>query len=357
MAFLRNAWYVGAWADEVGRSLLPRTILDEPVIFYRKTDGKAAAIGGICPHRFAPLALGKLVGDEVQCGYHGLQFDCTGQCSGTPIDKKVPAAAKVKSWPLVERYGLVWIWMGDAEKADASQIPDFSYLQDPGRKVLSGLTHVKANYELVVDNLADLTHTHFLHGNFLHTEAVKQTQHEVVQEGNTVYSKFWFPNGRVPPLMGKYMDNPDLVVDRWTEIRWDAPATIRLNAGATPTGQPREAGIQAYGTHLLTPETQYTTHYFYAHARSFKIDDPSTDALVREWQQVAFNEQDKPMIEAQQRVLGERDLMSMRPVLLGADAGAVRIRRLLRKLIDDEAAGGAKDEPNPAAKPAIASHG
>ncbi|AET92430.1 vanillate monooxygenase [Burkholderia sp. YI23] len=338
MSFLKNAWYVGAWASEVTRALTPRTILNEAVLFYRKTDGSAAAIGGICPHRFAPLSMGKLVGDEVQCGYHGLQFDCSGKCTGTPIDKKVPAAAKVKSWPLVEKYNLIWLWMGEPERADESLIPDFSYLLDSNRKILSGVTHVKANYELIVDNLADLTHTHFLHGNFLHTEAVKQTQHQVMQEGTTVHSKFWFPDGRVPPLMGKYMDDPELIVDRWTEIRWDAPATIRLNAGATPTGKPREEGIQAYGTHLLTPETEHSTHYFYAHARSFKIDDPATDVLVREWQQVAFNEQDKPMIEAQQKIIGERELMDMRPVLLATDAGAVRIRRVIRKLIQEEQA-------------------
>lgn len=334
MSFLFNAWYVGAWADEVNRTLLPRTILDERVVLYRKMDGTAAAIGGVCPHRFAPLHLGRLVDDNVQCGYHGLQFDCSGKCVVSPIDPKIPSAAKVKSYPLIEKFGIIWIWMGEAQAADESKIPDFSYLLDPARKVLSGVMTVQANYELVVDNLADLTHTHFLHGNFLHTEALPNAKHEVIQDGDTIYSKFWFPNGRVPPLMGEYMDNADLVVDRWTEIRWDPPATIRLDAGATPTGQPREAGIQAYGTHLLTPETPSSTHYFYAHARAFKIDDDATDKLVREWQRVAFNEQDKPVIEAQQKILGDRNLMSMHPVLLSCDAGGMRIRRTLKKLIE-----------------------
>jgi vanillate O-demethylase monooxygenase subunit len=336
MEYLRNTWYVAAWADEVSQSLFPRMILDEPIVFYRTSSGKAAAIEDRCPHRFVPLHRGRLVGDNVECGYHGLQFDCSGQCVVSPFDAKIPKAAKVKSYPLEERYGIVWIWMGDPDKADADLIHDFSYLLSNERRVLRGGMTVKANYELLVDNVADLTHTHFLHSAFLHHDAFSRGKHEVIQEGNTIHSKFSFPNGRVPPIVGKFMDNPDLIVDRWTEIRWNAPAVIRLDSGATLPGQPRSEGIQMFGTHLLTPETQTTTHYFYAHARAFKLTDPKTDEVVREWQRVAFNEEDKPMIEAQQQRMKTPDLMSLKPILLSSDAGAVRIRRTLARLIEEE---------------------
>lgn len=336
MDYLRNTWYVAAWADEVGQNLFPRTILDEPIVFYRTSSGKAAAIEDRCPHRFVPLHRGRLVGDNVECGYHGLQFDCSGQCVSSPFDAKIPKAARVKSYPLEERYRIVWIWMGDPDRADPDLIRDFSYLLSNERKVLRGGMTVKANYELLVDNVADLTHTHFLHSAFLHHDAFSRGQHQVIQEGDTIESKFGFPNGRVPPLIGKFMDDPDLIVDRWTEIRWNAPSVIRLDSGATPAGRPRSEGIQMYGTHLLTPETATSTHYFFAHARAFKLDDPKTDELVREWQRVAFNEEDKPMIEAQQKRMNTPDLMSLKPILLSSDAGAVRIRRTLAKLIDEE---------------------
>ena len=336
MAFLKNAWYVAGWSSEVGRALFVRTILNEPVLMYRTEGGKAVAMADACPHRFAPLHLGQLVGDLVQCGYHGLRFDRGGACVLNPFDGSAPKNARVKTYPLEERWGVLWIWMGEESACDAARIPDFSYLVDPKRRVLPGTTRVEANYELIIDNLADLTHTNFLHANFLKVDAFTNGKHEVLQEGNTVHSKFWFPNGRVTPLSAKFMDNPDLIVDRWTEIRWDAPSLIMLDTGATPTGRPRAEGTQNYGTHLLTPETETSTHYFFAHARGFKLDDPKTDDIVREWQRVAFNEQDKPMIEAQQRVLGSADFMSKRPALQSNDLGTVRIRRVLAQLIAQE---------------------
>ncbi|MFM9968603.1 MAG: Rieske 2Fe-2S domain-containing protein [Burkholderiales bacterium] len=338
MAYLKNAWYVAAWSTEVGRTLFVRTLLDQAVLMYRTEAGKAVAMANVCPHRFAPLDRGQLVGDTVQCGYHGLRFDGSGTCVLNPFDGSAPKNARVRTYPLEERWGVLWIWMGDEALCDASRIPDFSYLVDPKRKVLPGTTRVEANYELIIDNLADLTHTNFLHSNFLKVEAFPNGRHEVIEDGNTVHSKFWFPNGRVTPLSAKFMDNPDLIVDRWTEIRWDPPSLIKLDTGATPTGRPREEGTQNYGTHLLTPETETSTHYFFAHARGFKVDDPKTDEIVREWQRVAFNEQDKPMIEAQQRIVGRADFMSLRPALQSNDLGTVRIRRVLARLLEEESA-------------------
>ena len=78
--YLRNAWYVAAWDHEVGRSLTPTTILGEGVVLYRREDGVPVALEDACPHRKLPLSMGRLKGDEVECGYHGLTFDCSGAC-------------------------------------------------------------------------------------------------------------------------------------------------------------------------------------------------------------------------------------------------------------------------------------
>ena len=130
MPFLRNAWYVAAWGNEVkAGGLFSRKLLGESVLLYRKEDGAAVAIGNRCPHRFAPLHLGKLKGDIVECAYHGLQFDGTGACVANPHGGGKPlAAARVKNYPLVERYSALWIWMGDADKADATTIPVFEFM-------------------------------------------------------------------------------------------------------------------------------------------------------------------------------------------------------------------------------------
>lgn len=338
MAFLRNAWYAAAWSTEVGRHLFHRKLLGEPVVMYRREDGGLAALQDRCPHRFVPLHLGRLIGDTLQCGYHGLEFDPAGQCVGNPFDGKVPKACKVKTYAVAERYGVVWWWGGDAADADPALIPDFAYLADPGMAKVPGYKHVKAHYELLVDNLADLSHTHILHRSQLGVENPRG-EHSVTQEGEQVRSRFWYPGIPVPPMYGRYLGDPEAIVDRWTEIIWNAPGNIRLDAGVTLTGRPREEGLSAIGTHLFTPETEFSTHYLYCHVRNFKQDDPATDEAIRKWQLEAFHGEDAPMIEAQQENMGAvTDLMSLKPVLLASDAGAVRIRRVLAAKIAAETA-------------------
>jgi phenylpropionate dioxygenase-like ring-hydroxylating dioxygenase large terminal subunit len=338
MAFLRSIWYVAAWKDEITDRLFSRTFLNEPVLMYRKQNGEAVAIGDRCPHRFAPLHMGRLVGDAVECPYHGLQFDCSGACIKNPHgDGKIPQAAKVKSYPLVEKYDLLWIWMGQPERADPSRIPAFEQIVDPQKRTIKGYTAIQANYELVADNLLDLSHAQFVHADFLRTDAFLEAAHEVVQEGQTVHSRRWVPNTKGPASYMRHFDDPEMLVDHWMRARWDAPGLCRLDVGVTPAGRPESEGIRRQGSHLLTPETETSTHYFYASTRNFRINDPATDDQVREWHRVGFGEQDKPMIEAVQRMMGTTDLMSLRPVLLSVDSAAMRGRRILARLIEQEA--------------------
>ena len=135
MTYLRNAWYAAAWEDEVGRALFTRRILDEPILMYRKENGEAVALRDVCPHRFAPLNKGKLVGDRVQCGYHGLEFDGTGACVHNPHGNgRIPGTAKVAAYPAVERDGMIWIWMGEAELADPASSPTLAITAKPGAR-------------------------------------------------------------------------------------------------------------------------------------------------------------------------------------------------------------------------------
>src|ERR1700722_17775273 len=154
MDTLKNAWYVAAWADEISSlGLLGRTLLNEPILIFRKRDGSAVAIGGRCPHRFAPLHLGRHMGDSVQCGYHGLEFGADGRCTRNPHGNGTkPVSATVAVYPLVERHGMLWIWMGKRQP-DPSLIPEeFAFVADAGRAHVKGQLHVAANYLLLVDN-------------------------------------------------------------------------------------------------------------------------------------------------------------------------------------------------------------
>src|SRR6266508_3891929 len=169
--FVRNAWYVAAWDHEIGRDMLRRVILDEPVVFYRREDGKPVALEDRCCHRQAPLSMGKLIGDIVKCPYHGLEFDQTGKCVKVPSQDKIPPSAKVKSFPVREKNHWIWIWLGDAAKADPALIEDFHWLDDPGWGFGGSYLHVEANYQLLVENLLDTTHLPFLHPTSLGTDA------------------------------------------------------------------------------------------------------------------------------------------------------------------------------------------
>ena len=126
--------------------------------------GKAVALENACPHRKLPLSMGRLKGDEVECGYHGLTFNQAGACTRAPGGQRVPKAACVHSYPVEERYGLIWIWMGEAAKADPAKIMNVDHWGDSawGLNRGDGMT-VECNYLYMTDNLLDPSHVAWVH--------------------------------------------------------------------------------------------------------------------------------------------------------------------------------------------------
>lgn len=339
MSYVKNIWYVAALASEVGTAPMARTICGEPVLLLRKSNGLCVASGNRCPHRFAPLDQGTMVGDGiVQCPYHGLQFDgATGQCVHNPHgDGKIAQAAAIPSYPLVEKHGLLWLWLGDKALADENAIPDFSFMTLPEFRTQTGAIHVRANYELIADNLMDLSHVEYLHAGGLGSEAIKRGKIEVTQAGSTVHSNRWCPDGMAPPVWDALFDDYGKPVDHWLNMRWDPPGVLRLDVGVAPVNATREHGVWAYFNHFLTPETDTSTHYFWSVSRPFKVDDEAIDRGIEQAVQVAFVEEDVPIIESVEKMMDGKSFDEMRPVLLTADAGALRARRVLRQLIATE---------------------
>jgi phenylpropionate dioxygenase-like ring-hydroxylating dioxygenase large terminal subunit len=276
----------------------------------------------------------------VQCPYHGLRFDGTGMCVHNPHgDKRIPQAARVRNYPLVERHRLLWIWMGDPQAADASQIPDFSFMERPDLFTYSPrqVSHMPVSYELILDNLLDLTHAAYIHPHSLGSEAVARQQTTVTQTGNTVLSQNLAPDGLPAPIFPAVGACPaDERVDYWADVRWDAPASIHLDVGVMPTGRPRGEGVRISSAQLLAPETETSTHYFHCMYRDFKRDVPGLSEAIGQGTKDAFTNEDAPMITAVQKRMAGRDLWAMKPVLLTTDAGAVRVRRILTKLLEAE---------------------
>jgi phenylpropionate dioxygenase-like ring-hydroxylating dioxygenase large terminal subunit len=345
MSYLLNTWYMAAWAEELTPGqVLGRTLLEQPVVMFRDDAGVAHALVDRCPHRFVPLSKGQLCdgGRALQCAYHGLRFEGSGACVHNPHgDGKIPTAAKVRAFPLLERHGVLWIWMGEPERADPALLADFSCMDAEHWHVGRAYLHVLAHYELEADNILDLSHIEFLHPGSLGSDAVKQAATELKQDGNTVWSLRQTHNEIMPEFLYQAMGLPSgLPVDRWIDVRWNPPANMLLDSGATPTGRPRSEGRGAWLPHIFTPETARTSHYWYAVSLP-KAMGPIGAELVQQQIQgltVPFATEDLPMLEAQQNAMGLAEFWSLKPVLLSGDAAAVRARRVLQQLITKEAA-------------------
>jgi phenylpropionate dioxygenase-like ring-hydroxylating dioxygenase large terminal subunit len=341
VTFLRNTWYMAGWSDEIGRSGLARRIIDKPIFLYRRDNGEIAALLDRCPHRFAPLSRGTIEGDRVVCGYHGLAFGADGRCLNNPFGERIPAGSDVPAFTVRERDGIAWLWGGEQRDADPSLIPDFSFIPDtPGSRTVRGYTLMQANYEYGTDNLLDLSHIEFVHkGTFAGQGVIFAGQHGVTVEGETLHSNWWMPNV-APPSVAQGVFSPDARVDHWLDMRWNAPASMRLHIGVAPHGAPRDAGFEVPQAHILTPADEHSSHYFWSSTRHHDLDSPEVDAMLLALFGEAFDIEDKPMIEAAYANVRGKDFWKEKPLSLGVDQGGTRARRMLEAMIARELAPG-----------------
>lgn len=340
MQYVRNIWYAAAWSDEVSRTPLARTFLGEDVVLYRTTAGKAVALADLCPHRFVPLSRGTLVGDDIECGYHGLTFDCAGHCVGNPHGTGVaPRAARVRSYPLAERYGLAWIWVGEPGLADEETIPDYHWITDTEHYAEAhGYMRIDANYLLVMDNLTDLSHAAILHPG-LQGRDLCRAEYKVTEADEEIWTRQFIPAMAIPAFI-QAMTGEAGPLDQWLEMRYAPPCCMTTIFWLARPGEDREGGWASFNPNIITPETAGTTHYFWGSARNFNRDDAELTRVIVAGAKQAFEHEDRPMLEAQQRYLGDRDLMAMRPVLLPNDTGSARARRVIdRRLAQERQAG------------------
>lgn len=332
MTYLRNCWYVAAASEELTDKPMARTLLDTPVMLYRGESGTPFALDRHCPHRFAPLDQGIVTGDKIACPYHGLQFDGQGKCVFSPSGDEPPPHARLRSYPLVERHAMLWIWMGNAALADPSVIPDFSYMEGPDFGWYTGYLHVQGNYELVVDNLLDLTHTEFLHPMLSSAGWTSRNEQTITQTGDTIHVLNVAQNDMMSPLLQQMRPDLPPVGTHIQEERWDAPSHLRLYFEFQSGGEK----LIIPSAHFLTPETPTTTHYIVRGGHQENRDQPGYTAMVRAGVLGIFSSEDVPMIEAQQRFIGGREFMECQPAILKMDAAAIRARRLLAKKIRGE---------------------
>lgn len=336
MPFVRNAWYVAAWSSELRDAPIHQQIIGEHVLLFRVANGTAVAMEDTCPHRFAPLHKGRIIEDAIECPYHGLRFDRTGACVHNPrTGEGAPKAARRRTFSLVEKDTILWIWMGEAALADAARIPDFKWLGDGEHRARTDdvSLHQEIAFDLILDNLLDLSHAQFLHPTTLGNDAIADGNSDTCQEGDTIHSTMFNPNGAMPALFRSAgMLDPDTRVDYWGDIRWDPVGSYSLSVGVMPTGCPREDGFFYASAQLLTPVDATTTIYRYTLVRDFALDDNELTAAMAAIVHKAFTEEDEPMLRAVQERMAGQDFWSLQPLLLRGDKAGVLARRTLDRL-------------------------
>jgi phenylpropionate dioxygenase-like ring-hydroxylating dioxygenase large terminal subunit len=351
--FLQNAWYVAAWDREVGRTPVARTILNQPVVLYRKGDGTPVALEDRCCHRHLPLSKGVVVADDLRCGYHGLRYDATGACVEIPGQSQIPPGARVRSYPVVEKWSWVWIWMGEPARADVSLIPDWWWCDHPEWAfVRPDPLHVRCHYQLVSDNVLDVTHLAYVHASSIGTAAITDFPGQVEQTDRLVRFTRLIPDRPPPPLYqraGGFAGH----VDR-AQIVEHVPPCFTVNyAGCTAVdaalrqaargrsidaitrgaAQGGDRKIDLMALSAPTPETATTTNYYFGFVRNFGLNDPAAEKIMAVDFVNVFRE-DQVVLEAQQ------ERMSQDPdaprIDIRVDAAPMAARRLLSAMIAAE---------------------
>jgi len=338
--FIKNCWYVAGWSSEVGQdSFLARTMLETPVVLWRDSSGKAVAFEDRCCHRGAPLSKGRREGDCIRCMYHGLKFSSEGVCVEIPGQDFIPASMRVRSFPVIERSKWIWLWMGDPELADPALLPDTHWLDDPEWRSQEGYTHYTTNHLLIADNLLDLAHLPYVHPSTLggsEDYASNLPQVDLLERGIRV--ERWAMNTQPPGFVQKVRPFPGRV-DRWNIYDFLVPGIFIMDSGMTAAGTgaregKRDDAAAFHGCQALTPETENSTHYFFAHPHNFAIEDPEVTASIHQSVVEAFAE-DKEIILAQAKSLALKS--NFKTCGIRADEALVKYRRLVDRMLLAEA--------------------
>ncbi len=338
MTFPKNAWYVACTSAEIDEKPLGRTVCNEKLVFFRGDEKKVFALEDFCPHRGAPLSLGRVCEGKLVCGYHGLTMGCDGKTVSMP-GQRVAGFPAIRNFPAVERYGFVWIWPGNSALADPARIPHMEWYDHPEWAYGGGLYHIACDYRLMIDNLMDLTHETYVHANSIGQKEIDETPCKTTAEGDEVVTSR-FMEGIAPPpfwqlaLKGNHLPD-DGPVDRWQICRFVPPSNVMIEVGVAPVGNggydaPNDKKVYSVVVDFITPETETSIHYFWGMARKFNPGDQALTARIREGQGKIFSE-DLEMLESQQRNLSanpERKLL-----MLNIDAGGLRSRKVIDRLI------------------------
>lgn len=355
--FMKNVWYAAAHAADLRQgAVLGRKIASQPVVLCRRTDGSLFALEDRCAHRLAPLSLGHLVGENLQCGYHGATFNSEGRCVRIPGQDTIPGDITVRTYPVIEKYGMVWLWPGDPDRrSNTESFPEFLKYGLPEYDPVDGqMLSFGAHYQLIVDNLLDATHAQFVHRSSFGSddwqetrEAIEKTtrqdRHEFkfdVREDRINYTILLKDTRPGPCYYRAYamkagLDSYHGRMDLYLYVNWAPPSLFCFAQVAKPVGAPLEEGIGLVNLHFLTPETETTTHYFYRSSYYFADHNPALRDYWSKTSSLAFAE-DKRIIEAQQKLVGSVPLFSHTLIHFDGDRIHLEGRNIVARMYERE---------------------
>jgi phenylpropionate dioxygenase-like ring-hydroxylating dioxygenase large terminal subunit len=333
-----NCWYVAAFCDEIKGELLDRWICNKPFVMYRAQSGKVVALDGRCPHRHFPLGKSKLIGDEVECLYHGLRFNTEGACTKIPSQVHIPSSCHIKSYPVKEHGMWVFIWPGDPDLADVSLLPN---LEDTGFTDKSFgcrpffQVEIEGRYQLMNDNLLDLTHLAYLHANSIGNEGNASAPEEKEERENFMRSRRYLKNVPIMPAQQDAWDYKGMV-NRLAGMDYYLPGFhAGLDVITIPEDHPERGGEELMNFrvfHAVTPGKLDTTNYFFGFGGRNIPEEEFERTKQFLW----------PVIEEDAMATKEIEIMlksldfDPRDIVLGSDSGSARGRQLLQKMMDDE---------------------
>ena len=337
--YLKNCWYVAGWSKDYGRELKAEKYLGENIVIYRKQDGTPAALEDACPHRKLPLSKGTLSEDSIICGYHGLTFNDKGQCSHSPTQRGMtPRRAVVKSYPIVDKYRLLWIWMGNPELADPDKIfPIDNYESPKWGSTDGGVMDIKCNYLWVCDNLLDPSHVAWVHVTSFAGAGTDDEPLEIEKTDRGVVVSRWLKGSPPSPYYAdlvKFAGN----CDRLQHYEMCIPAIALNKSIYTPAGTGGREKAHIDKTYInisynfMTPLDEDNTRYFWFQHRNTDPDDKDISAKMNDGALMAFLE-DKAILEDVH--LGMKNPATPN-IDLGLDSGAKQFRMLLNRKIEEE---------------------
>lgn len=338
MNWLKNAWYVAGFKHELDNGkVVGRRFLGTSVVMMRHSDGRIAALNDMCPHRLIPLSAGRRIGDELQCGYHGMRFSITGACTLAPGQTHIPQQASLRSFPFAERHGLLWIWMGQAERANVDLIPDVRWNDHAEWIPSRGYHHLACDFRLSVDNLMDLGHESWVHLRTIgqrEEECIPNFPVKVTIEGEgLVRAHREMPNIEAPPFFVMMLNHRGRI-NRWQTAISLAPSICMTDVGVYPAGTAPETAYRNHVLHMLTPESEHTTHYFWSHTRNFRHGDDALTTALRDATAQTFDE-DAVILAIQQKQLEAHGGVIPR-VAMRVDEAPIKTRKQREALIARE---------------------